>query len=127
LTIGQEGFTLYIEKMWGVFYMVMSIPVLLISILLFFVLSFGIGFLANMLFRTTWFMVVIYPLLIVMIVDKISTVKYFTNTTVAFETLKTNLLAVGTGDIVILTAGLVGAIMSGVVILSLRKNGYQMF
>ncbi|WP_088071412.1 YuiB family protein [Gottfriedia luciferensis] len=105
----------------------MSIPVLLISILLFFVLAFGIGFLANMLFRTTWFMVVIYPLLIVMIVDKISTVNYFTHTAAALHTLKTNLLAVGTGDVIILTAGLVGAIMSGVVILSLRKNGYQMF
>ena len=105
----------------------MSIPVLLISILLFFVLAFGIGFLANMLFRTTWFMVVIYPLLIVMIVDKISTVEYFTKTMAAFETLKTNLLLVGMGDIIILSSGLVGAIMSGVVILSLRKNGYQMF
>jgi len=105
----------------------MSIPVLLISILLFFVLAFGIGFLANMLFRTTWFMVVIYPIIIVMIVDKINTTKYFTQTADAFSILKTNLLAVGMGDVVILSSGLVGAIMSGVVILSLRKNGYQMF
>jgi len=72
-------------------------------------------------------MVVIYPILIVMIVDKISTTKYFTETSIAFSTLKTNLLSVGMGDVIILTSGLAGAIMSGVVILSLRKNGYQMF
>lgn len=107
--------------------MAMSLPVVLISVLLFFVLMFGIGFLANMLFRTTWFMVVIYPIIVIMIVDKISTVKYFTNTAKAFSILKTNLMLVGMGDVIILSSGLIGAILSGVVILSLRKNGYQMF
>ncbi|WP_297990925.1 YuiB family protein, partial [uncultured Anoxybacillus sp.] len=37
----------------------MSIPVLLISILLFFVLFFGIGFLLNMILRTTWTMAIL--------------------------------------------------------------------
>jgi len=105
----------------------MSIPILLISMLLAIVLAFGIGFLANMLFRTTWFMVAIYPIILVMIIDKVSTIEYFTKTKEAFSSLVKNIELLGSADIIILSSGLFGAILSGVVIKSLRKNGYQMF
>ena len=105
----------------------MSIPILLISMLLAIVLAFGIGFLANMLFRTTWFMVAIYPIILVMIIDKVSTTEYFTNVKAAFSSLTTNIQLLGTADIIILSSGLFGAVLSGIVIKSLRKNGYQMF
>lgn len=49
----------------------MYLPQLFISMLLFIVLFFGIGFLLNMLLRSTWVMAVIYPVVVVMIVDHV--------------------------------------------------------
>ncbi|MCP8969799.1 YuiB family protein [Ectobacillus ponti] len=105
----------------------MSIPVLLISMLLFFVLFFGIGFLLNMILRATWVMVVVYPLICVFIIDKISTWEYFSQPAAAFTALKTHFFALGKADVIILTTGLLGAVMSGVIIKTLRQRGYQMF
>mgnify|MGYP000389149473 CR=1 FL=1 len=49
----------------------MPIHVMLISMLLFFVLFFGIGFLLNMLLRMTWIMAIIYPIVVIFIVDDV--------------------------------------------------------
>lgn len=105
----------------------MSIPVLLISMLLFFVLFFGIGFLLNMILRQTWVMTILYPLICVLIVDKVSIWDYFRNPSGSFASLTNHFSALGKADMIILTTGLAGAILSGVIIKSLRQKGYQMF
>jgi hypothetical protein len=105
----------------------MSIPVLLISMLLFFVLFFGIGFLLNMILRATWVMVIVYPLVCIFIIDKVSVVEYFKSPAASFLALKSHILALGQADMIILTTGLVGAALSGVTIRMLRQRGYQMF
>jgi hypothetical protein len=105
----------------------MPIPVLLISILLFMVLFFGIGFLLNMLLRSTWIMAVIYPLIVILIVDEVRFYEYFTNSGEAFPLLLDALIVLKSADIIILISGLIGAILSGIAILALRKRGYQMF
>ncbi|MGG2063754.1 YuiB family protein [Bacillus sp. S14(2024)] len=105
----------------------MSIPVLLISMMLFLVLFFGIGFLLNMILRATWVMVVVYPLICVFIIDKVDFFDYFVQPKKAFSLLGTSFLHLGKADIMILSTGLVGAALSGAVIKSLRQRGYQMF
>lgn len=107
--------------------MQMSIVVFIISILLFFVLFFGIGFLLNMILRMCWVMTFIYPIIAILIVDKIRFIEYFTNTIISFQTLGHRLSSLGTADIVILLSGFLGAISAGIAIKLLRKNGYQMF
>ncbi|MBO9130684.1 YuiB family protein [Bacillus sp. 165] len=105
----------------------MSIPVLLISMMLFLVLFFGIGFLLNMILRGTWVMVVLYPLVCAFIIDKVSITDYFFDTNHAFSSLKAGFMHLGQADILILMTGLVGAILAGVTIKMLRQRGYQMF
>jgi hypothetical protein len=85
----------------------MNIAQLLISIPLFLVLAFGIGFILNMLIKTTWLPLVVYVLLIGYLIFQLK-----------------NLLMV---DYIVLTSGLVGAILSGVTIRFLRAKGYRMF
>lgn len=105
----------------------MSIVVLIISIVLFFVLFFGIGFILNMLLRMSWVMAIIYPIVAIFIIDKVSFLDYFTNTGTAFVDLGHRLSSLATADILILLSGLAGAIAAGFTIKLLRKNGYQMF
>ncbi|WP_461177140.1 YuiB family protein [Virgibacillus ainsalahensis] len=97
------------------------------SILLYFVIFFGIAFILNMLLRTKWLMAFLYPIIVVMIVDNISTVQYFTNPGDAFSTAISRFTSITPVDIAILLSGFVGTIVSGIVIKILRKNGYQMF
>jgi len=105
----------------------MSIVVLIISILLFFVLFFGIGFILNMLLRMSWIMAVVYPIVAVLIIDRVPFSKYFTNSKAAFQDLGARIASLATADILILFSGLAGAIAAGITIKMLRKNGYQMF
>lgn len=100
---------------------------LIVSVLLFFVIFFGLAFILNMLLRRTWLMAFIYPFIVVIIVDKISTVEYFTDPAASFSTAFHNLMHITAVDVVILVAGFAGTIVSGFVIKFLRKNGYQMF
>lgn len=80
-----------------------------------------------MLLRRTWFMSFVYPIVVLIIIDKISTIEYFKSPVNAFKTAFSNLMQVTLADIIILTAGFVGTIVSGFVIKFLRKSGYQMF
>jgi len=105
----------------------MNIVVLIISIVLFFVLFFGIGFILNMLLRMSWVMAIIYPLVAILIVDKVEFVDYFRNSKQAFQELSTRFSSLATADILILISGLAGAIAAGFTIKQLRKSGYQMF
>lgn len=105
----------------------MGIPQLLVSMLLFIVLFLGIGFILNMLLRTSWLMAVVYPIVVILIVDKVRVFHYFTQPAESFNSLANNFAALGGADVIILSSGFLGAILSGVVIRFLRKNGYQMF
>lgn len=107
--------------------MQMSIVVLVISMLLFFVLFFGIGFILNMLLRMSWVMAIVYPIVAILIVDKVSFSEYFTNSKLAFQDLGHRFSSLATADILILLCGLAGAVGAGFTIKLLRKNGYQMF
>ncbi|MDQ0219640.1 hypothetical protein ELQ35_19105 [Peribacillus cavernae] len=107
--------------------MQMSIPILIISVFLFFILFFGIGFLLNMLFRSSWVMVIFFPLIAISIVNEVKLIEYFRNPGNSFGQLGGRFAALHTADITILLSGLAGAILAGVIIKTLRKKGYRMF
>lgn len=100
---------------------------LIVSIILFFVMFFGISFILNMLLRQTWFMSFIYPIIVLFIVDNLSTLEYFKRPGYAFRTAFSNLLQITPVDIIILISGFLGTIVAGIVMKFLRKSGYQMF
>ncbi|MDQ0229742.1 YuiB family protein [Metabacillus malikii] len=105
----------------------LSLPVLLISMLLFLVLFFGIGFLLNMLLRMSWIMAIVYPIVCIFIIDEVRFVDYFLKPGSSFSKLGDKITSLALADILILSCGLFGAILSGVIIKMLRKRGYQMF
>lgn len=104
-----------------------SLVQLIISVVLFFVMFFGIGFLLNMLLRMTWLMAIIYPIVVVFIVDEVSFLDYIFKPGTAFPALLDKLQALHLVDIAILSGGFVGAIVAGIVMILLRKSGYRMF
>ncbi|WP_165767925.1 YuiB family protein [Virgibacillus indicus] len=104
-----------------------SLIQLVVSILLYFVIFFGIAFILNMLLRRTWLMSFIYPIIVIMIIDDLSTLEYFKNPGDSFSIAFTKLTEITPVDITILLSGLAGTIVSGIVIKILRKSGYQMF
>ncbi|ASV68474.1 YuiB family protein [Cytobacillus kochii] len=107
--------------------MQMTIFVLPISMLLFFVLFFGIGFILNMLLRMSWIMAIVYPIVVIRIIDKVRLIEYFNDTRATFSSLWTEITSLQLADILILSSGFVGAIVAGIVINMLRKRGYRMF
>lgn len=100
---------------------------LVVSVLLFFVIFFGISFILNMLLRRTWLMSFVYPIIVLLIVDDISKIEYIKHPIHALSTAFTNLMQITIVDIIILLSGFIGTIVSGIVIKILRKSGYQMF
>ena len=104
-----------------------SLTHVVLSVLIFIVMFFGIGFLLNMLLRMTWLMAIIYPIVVVLIIDEVKVYEYFTKPKYAFQLLGEKFVALHSADIIILASGLVGAIISGFVMKILRKQGYQMF
>ncbi len=107
--------------------MALSIPSFIISIFLFLILFFGIGFLLNMLFRASWIMAVIFPLIAIYIINNAKLINYVKNPTATFGQIGNNVTSLAFADIVILSSGFIGAIASGITIKILRKKGYQMF
>jgi len=107
--------------------MQMTIFVLPISMLLFFVLFFGIGFILNMLLRMSWIMAIIYPIIAILIIDKVRFIEYLHNSGESFTSLFSELSSLALADILILSSGMAGAIVAGITIKILRKKGYQMF
>ena len=69
----------------------------------------------------------IYPIIILLIVDNLSTRDYFKNPQTSFSQAFTNLAKLAPVDIVIFLSGFVGVLLSGIVIKLLRESGYQMF
>ena len=104
-----------------------SLPVVIISIVLFFVLFFGIGFLLNMLLRMSWIMAVIYPIVCLFIISKDKLISSVQSPGESFASLFHRVLSLAAADVLILVSGLAGAIVSGIAINMLRKRGYQMF
>lgn len=84
-----------------------SLPQFVISIVLFFVLLFGISFILNMILKTTWLPLVLYLCIVVYLLIDLKSPHF--------------------ADITILGAGLVGAGGSGWTIQTLRTKGYRMF
>lgn len=79
----------------------------IVSIPLFLVLAFGLGFILNMIIKTTWMPSFLYVIVVAFLVYRSG--------------------GMNTLDAVILVSGLVGVIVSGIVIQMLRKRGYRMF
>lgn len=104
-----------------------SIVEIIISFVLFFIMFFGIGFLVNMLLRMTWLMAIVYPIIVVLIIDEVSFLDYIFKAGTAFPLLLDKLQALHIVDIVILSGGFLGAIVAGIVMIYLRKAGYRMF
>ncbi|KIL42614.1 YuiB family protein [Jeotgalibacillus soli] len=100
---------------------------LLISMLLFLILFFGIGFLLNMLLRMTWIMAVIYPIITVLIVDEVRFIQYFRAPDESFSAIGERFASLALADILILSSGMAGAIVAGLVMKWLRAKGYRMF
>jgi hypothetical protein len=84
-----------------------NIAQFIISIPLFLFLAFGIGFILNMLLKTTWLPLIIYVLLIAYLMIRMGKLQFV--------------------DYTILSFGLIGAILSGVTVRILRTKGYRMF
>ncbi|MGI6126169.1 MAG: YuiB family protein [Planifilum sp.] len=89
----------------------MSLPQVIISIPLFLVLLFGIGFILNMILKTTWLPSILYAMLII-------------GMAVYMFVERGGLKLV---DWIILSAGMIGALLSGWTIKLLRAKGYRMF
>lgn len=116
------------DKMEGIHNMNdVSVVQLIISIVLFFVMFFGIGFLLNMLLRMTWLMAIIYPVVVVLIIDEVSFLDYIFKPSVAFAKLLEKFQALHLVDMLILAGGFGGAVVAGFVMIALRKAGYRMF
>lgn len=104
-----------------------SLVQLIISVVLFFVMFFGIGFLLNMLLRMTWLMAIVYPIVVVLIIDEVGFLDYIFKAGTAWSALLDKFAALTFVDITVLSGGFAGAIVAGIVMIYLRKAGYRMF
>lgn len=107
--------------------MPLTLPQFILSMLLFAVLFFGIGFIINMLLKTTWLVSVLYPIVILLIIDHVSMLSYFTAPGQAFHEVGTRLSHLAVSDWTVLGMGFVGALISGITMRMLRSRGYTMF
>nr|WP_091774641.1 YuiB family protein [Piscibacillus halophilus] len=98
-----------------------------VAALLFFILFFGIAFIVNMLLRATWLMALVYPIIVILIIDNVSFWSYFTSPIDSFSALPERVINLEAFDLIILISGLAGTIVAGYVIKILRQKGYQMF
>lgn len=80
-----------------------------------------------MLLRRTWLMTFVYPFIVLLIVGDSKFSQYFTEPGNAFSSTFNKFTTIQVYDVIILLAGLAGAIVSGIVIKILRRSGYQMF
>jgi ABC-type transport system involved in multi-copper enzyme maturation permease subunit len=91
---------------------------LVVLAVLFFVMLFGIGFILNMLIKTTWLPVYLYFIVFIPLIVYSSWGE---------GTLLENLAAYSYVDYITGIAGLAGAVSSGYAIRALRRGGYKMF
>src|SRR5699024_341617 len=82
---------------------------LIISMILFYVISF----ILNMILKTTWLMVVVYPFIIILLMDGISTFSYLTNPTQSFQAAYEGIAGLDLPNILMLGSGFIGVILAG--------------
>lgn len=92
---------------------------LVIATVLFFVMMFGIGFILNMLMKTTWFPTYLFVIVLVPV--------FIWQTWDDSKNFVGNLTAFTFVDILPLIGALIGAYVSGTTIAALRRGGYKMF
>src|SRR5699024_12681816 len=85
---------------------------LVVSIILFFVIFFGLAFILNMLLRRTWLMAIIYPFIVVLIVNDASFVDYFTSPMVSFSSVFMLFVLILVVDIFFFSSGLFCTLVS---------------
>lgn len=107
--------------------MAMNIVQLFISVLLYFVLFYGISFILNMILKMTWLMAYVYPVIVLWIIGRVSLFDYISEPVESFNILWQNIIGISVYDIIILGSGFIGIILAGMTIRYLRKAGYQMF
>ncbi|MFP4977259.1 YuiB family protein [Paenibacillus sp. CN-4] len=95
------------------------IPVFVLTVL-FFVMMFGIGFILNMLMKTTWFPAYLFVIVILPVV-------VYSMWNRSTFTLWEHISSYGPVDYLTGVAGLAGAVLSGWTIRKLRLGGYRMF
>lgn len=93
-----------------------QLPIVLV---LFFTLFYGIGFILNMLLKTTWFPIYFYIIVVVPLA-----VYWQYDANVSFTA---NLAAYHLVDYLTGIAGLIGSFAGGATIKMLRDKGYRMF
>lgn len=98
--------------------MVENVFQVIVIILLAFVLMFGVGFIFNMLLKTTWFPIYGYAAVM------IGLFVYFEW---GSENMFANILSYGVIDWLAVIGGFAGAYVSGVTIKTLRARGFKMF
>lgn len=72
-------------------------------------------------------MAFVYPIIVMLIISDHSFGQFFTQPGEAFIGVWTKVTTLTIVDVIILSSGLLGTIVSGLVIKYLRKTGYQMF
>ena len=107
--------------------MAMNIVQLFISVLLYFVLFYGISFILNMILKMTWLMAYVYPVIVLWIIGRVSLFDYISEPGESFNILWQNIIGISVYEIIILGSGFIGIILAGMTIRYLRKAGYQMF
>lgn len=90
-----------------------------VGTLLFFVLFFGIGFILNMLIKTTWMPTWLYVFIVIPLA-----VWYFWDSSID---VGDNLIRFAVIGMLPILAGIGGAFTSGWAIRALRRGGYKMF
>jgi hypothetical protein len=91
----------------------------IVGSLLCMVLFFGIGFILNMLIKTTWL-----PLWLFLIIVVPLGIRYLWQSD---ESVQQNIQSFLVSDIILIIAGAAGAYISGWAIRALRRGGYKMF
>ncbi len=72
-------------------------------------------------------MVIVYPIVCMLIINKASMWDYFSKPKETFSSFGTSVSHLGQADVFILSTGLVGAALAGVVIKKLRKADIKCF
>ncbi|MUT64323.1 YuiB family protein [Paenibacillus sp. NEAU-GSW1] len=92
---------------------------LIVATVLFLVMMFGIGFILNMLLKTTWFPIYVFIIVLIPL--------YIWQTWDDSESFVGNFTAFTIIDLIPVIGALAGAYISGWAIRALRRGGYKMF
>ena len=118
---------IYWQHAKGAILLITQVIQLILSVILYFIIFFGIAFILNMLLRRTWLMAILYPIIISIIVGDSRISEYFTTTYKDLSATFHKMISLPVVDIVILSSGFAGTLVSGIVVRLLRKSGYRMF